>query len=84
MYILWILSAYLLMFLIRTIKGPSVWDRLLGMTLISTKLTIMIIMIASLYDTAYILDYAIIYILFGFISVIFIAYFVLNRTRGQK
>ena len=84
MYILWIMSVYLLVFLIRTIKGVTVWDRLLGLCLISSKLTIIIIVYAYMKDTAYMLDFAIIYILFGFISVIFIAFFILNRTRGSK
>ena len=84
MYILWIMSAFLLTFIIRTIKGPSVWDRLLGMCLVSTKLTIIIIIFASLNDTAYLLDFAVIYILFGFISVIFISFFILNRAKGRK
>ena len=76
--------TYLLFLLIRTIKGPSVWDRILGMTLISTKLVLIIILFASLVNTAYILDYAIIYILFGFISTFFISVFILDRTRKEK
>ena len=84
MYILWIMSAYLLIFIIRTIKVATAWDKLLGLCLISTKLTVIIIVYAHIKDTAYMLDFAIIYILFGFISVIFIAFFILNRTRGGK
>ena len=84
MYVLWIMSGFLFMFIVRTVKGPSVWDRLLGMCLVSTKMTIIIIIFASLNNTAYLLDFAIIYILFGFISVIFISFFILNRTRGRK
>ena len=84
MYVLWVMSVYLLLFLIRTIMGPSVWDRLIGMCLISTKLTLIIIIFASINNIGYLLDFAIIYILFGFITVIFLAFFILNRSRGGK
>ncbi|MCL2058707.1 MAG: monovalent cation/H+ antiporter complex subunit F [Oscillospiraceae bacterium] len=84
MYVIWIMMAYLLMFIVRTVAGPSVWDRLLGMCLISTKLTIIIIVFASINNIAYLLDFAIIYTLFGFISVIFITFFLLDRTKGRK
>ena len=84
MYALWVMMAFLLVLLIRTIKGPSVWDRILGLTLMSTKLTIIIVLFAAVEDTAYILDYAIMYVLFGFISTYFIATFILNRTEGEK
>ena len=84
MYILWILLAYLLLYFIRVIKGPSVWDRLLGLNLISTKIIVIIAVYASISNTAYILDFAIIYTLFGFIGVIFTALFLLERTRKEK
>ena len=84
MYVLWIMSAYLLMFIVRTVMGPSVWDRLLGMCLVTTKLTVIIILFASIYNTAYLLDFALIYTLFGFIGVIFISSFILKRTKGRK
>ena len=84
MYVLWIVLAYMLLFFVRTVQGPTVWDRLLGMSLISVKVIILIIAYASFNELAYLLDYAIIYALFGFISVIFIAFFILDRTRGRK
>ena len=84
MYSLWIMLAFLLIVLIRTVLGPSVWDRILGMSVISTKLAIIIILIASVEGIAYILDFAIIYILFGFIEFIFITTFVLNRTNARR
>jgi len=84
MIFIWILLAFMFLYLIRTVQGPTIWDRLLGMSLISVKVIIVIIAYASFYDMAYILDYALMYSLFGFISVIFIAYFILDRTRGKK
>jgi len=84
MYVLWIVLAFMFLFFIRTVQGPTIWDRLLGMSLISVKVIVIIIAYASLNNSAYMLDYALIYALFGFISVIFIAFFILDRTRGGK
>ena len=84
MPITWILLVFMFFYIVRTVQGPTIWDRLLSMSLISVKVIIMIIAIASFYDRGYLLDYALIYSLFGFISVIFIAFFILDRTRGKK
>jgi multicomponent Na+:H+ antiporter subunit F len=84
MVVFWVLLAFMFLYLIRTIQGPTIWDRLLGMSLISVKVIIMIIAFASFYDRGYLLDYALIYSLFGFISVIFIAFFILDRSRRRK
>ena len=81
MCVLWIMSAYLLLYFVRAVRGPSIWDRLLGMNLISTKIIIIVIFFASVHETAYLLDFAIIYALFGFIGVIFVALFLLGRTK---
>ena len=81
MYILWILTAYLILYLLRVIMGPSIWDRLLGMNLVSVKIIMIIIVFASIHDIAYLLDFAVIYTLFGFIGVIFTALFLLDRRR---
>lgn len=82
MYALWILLVYLFLYFVRVIMGPSIWDRLLGMHLISTKIIMIIIVFASVHETAFILDVAIIYTLFGFICVSFIALFLLEGTKG--
>jgi len=84
MPVIWILLGFMFLYLIRTMQGPTIWDRLLGMSLISVKVIIVIIAFASFYDRGYLLDYALIYALFGFISLIFIAFFILDRTRGKK
>ena len=82
MYILWILLACLAVCILRVIQGPSVWDRLLGLNLVSTKVVLLIVVYASLRETAYFLDLAIVYALMGFISVIFVALFLLERAKG--
>jgi len=68
----------------RIIEGPSIWNRLQGMNLISTKIIMMIIVFASMHDTAYFLDFAIIYAIFGFIGTIFLANFMSDRVIADK
>jgi len=70
---------------IRVIVGPSVWDRLLGMNLIASKIIVIIVLFASINNAAFLLDFAIIYALSGFIGTIFIAMFASERdTRKQQ
>jgi len=83
-YILWIMVAFLFFSVIRSVRGPSVWDRMLGMNLISTKIIVIIIVFASSQGIAYLLDFAIIYTLMGFISTIFIASFMAERIKADK
>ena len=82
MGIIWIIMLYLLCGLLRTYLGPSIWDRLLGMNLIAAKISLMLIVFASLFDLAYLLDVAIASTLLGFIGVIFIALFLGEHTKG--
>ena len=84
MHILWWMLACLILYLVRMLKGPSVWDRLLSMSLASTKIIIMIIVFASINNEAFLLDFAIIYAISGFVGTIFIAFFLLNRQKGGK
>ena len=82
---LWVMLVFLLIIFLKTIVfGSSLWDRLLGMSLISSKIIVIIIFFASLNNTTFLLDYAIIYALFGFIGVIFIALFISKRERKEK
>ena len=83
-YILWIMVGFLLFSVIKSIIGPTVWDRMLGMNLISTKVIIIIIVYASSQRMAYLLDFAIIYTLTGFICTIFISSFIAERIKANK
>ena len=82
MYILWVMLLFLSLYIVRIVKGPSVWDRLLGLNLISTKIVIIIIIFASFHETSYLLDFAIVCVLLGFIGTIFISRFLLGRVKG--
>ena len=84
MYILWIMLAFLLLYMVLVIRGPSIWDRLLGMSLMSTKVILIIIVYASLRDISYFLDYAIIFVLSGFVGMIFITLFLSKKKRKRR
>jgi len=83
-YVLWTMIVFLFLYIVRAIKGPSIWDQILALSVISTKIIIIIVIFASINETAYFLDFAIIYALFGFIGTIFIALFMSERSRKRK
>ena len=83
MFILWIMFLLLGLYLIRVKIGPSIWDRLLGMNLITSKVIVIIILFAYINGITYLLDFAIVYALMGFISTIFIALFLSERRIGR-
>ena len=84
MYVLWIVLAFMFLFIIRTVQGPTIWDRLLGMNLASTKVILIILLLASFQDMGFLLDYAIIYALSGFIGTLFITMFWGTRKQREK
>ena len=68
--------------LIRILIGPTVWDRLLGMSLISSKIIVAIVVFAVILVRGFLVDIAIIYSLLGFISSVLIARFI--ERKGES
>ncbi|QUI22686.1 pH regulation protein F [Vallitalea pronyensis] len=62
-------------------RGPTIWDRLLGLNLFSAKIILLILLLAIIYDLPYLMDIAIVYTLLGFIGIIFISRFV--KGKGE-
>ena len=83
-YVLWAMVAFLALYLVVAIIGPTGWERLLGMNLASTKIIVLIILFASQSVNSYLLDYAIVYALSGFIGAIFITLFWNAKQKGRK
>lgn len=81
--ILWVLLGFLVTYVIRVFIGPSVWDRILSMNLIATKIIVIIMVFASINETTFLLDFAIIYALSGFIGTIFITMFLSERNKRK-
>lgn len=65
----------------RVVIGPTVWDRLLGLNMVSSKLVMMIVVLAAIRQAGMLLDVALIYGLLGFIGVTFMAKMQLSRHR---
>ena len=84
MYMLWIMLALMTLYFVRVVRGPSIWDRLLGLNLIFSKVILIIVNYASLHETAYLLDFAIVYALLGFVGIVFTALFLLERMKGGR
>jgi len=81
--VFWILCFFLFMYIVRTLKGPTIWDRLLGLNLIASKVIVIIIVVSSMYELPFLLDFAIIYTLSGFVGVIFLALF-FSKSRLER
>ncbi|OJV65921.1 MAG: pH regulation protein F [Clostridiales bacterium 38-18] len=73
--ILTILSA------LRILIGPSLWDRMLGLNLVTSKLIMLIIVIAFLQNQTFFLDLALVYALLSFVGIIFIALYIQRKGR---
>ena len=83
-YVIWAMVVLMILYIIRAVKGPSIWDRFLALMLISAKIIIIIVIYASMVEISFLLDFAIIYALSGFIGTIFIALFLSDRKVGKK
>jgi multicomponent Na+:H+ antiporter subunit F len=66
---------------LRTIMGPSIWDRLLSFNVISCKVILVIVCLSLIYEDAEYLDIALTYALLAFCSTVLIARFIEWRDR---
>ena len=82
MHLLWIMLAFLLPYMVKLVKGPTVWDRVLALNLVSIKMVIIIVIYASIRQTSYLLDIAIVSTLLWFICIIFTALFLRDRMAA--
>jgi len=65
--------------LTRVLIGPTIWDRLLGLGLTSSKVTLAIILAGFMYGELYILDLALLFSLLGFLVTVLLARFIERR-----
>ena len=67
--------------IIRLVIGPTTWDRLLSLNIISAK-TIMLLAVYSVYDgNLYLLDIAFSYGLIGFLTIVLFSRFIARGGR---
>ncbi len=53
---------------LRLLLGPSLWDRLLGLSLVSSKIIIIIILYALITESSFYLDIALVIAILGFVG----------------
>jgi len=83
--VLWLLMALMALSFLRGVMGPTLWDRLLVMNLMTVKGMLIVIVYATVNDNLAIIDVALIYALFSFIATIFLALFLLDhKRRGEE
>lgn len=66
---------------LRIIVGPSIWDRLLGLNLITSKTIMIIIIMAMIRKQNFLLDIALTFALLSFIGIIFISVYIQRKSR---
>jgi len=84
MAVLGIVLAFILICIFRAIRGPSIWDRLLGLNLVTTKVIVIIGIFSSLNALPYLIDLALVYALIGFVGTIFTALFLMARVKEVR
>ena len=77
--VLAVLSFFGLVVMLRILLGPTVWDWLLGLNLIASKILVAIVILARLMDLAFLLDIALVYAVLGFLGTILMARFIEKR-----
>ena len=76
-----VLALLILAVVLRVIMGPTIWDRLLGMNMIASKILVAIVILAHLLELSYLLDIALVYAVLGFLGTILIARFIESRSQ---
>lgn len=78
-FVLIIVAALSVFGLVRVLIGPTVWDRMLGFALFSSKVIVMAVLIGMIIDRSFMVDVGLIYGLLGFIGTIMLSRFIERR-----
>lgn len=62
--------------LVRTLIGPTVWDRMLGLGLTTSKVTLAVMLASFIHEETYLLDLAMLFSMLGFLVTVLLARFV--------
>ena len=62
--------------LVRAVIGPTVWDRMLGLGLTTSKVTLAVMLAAFMHEETYLLDVAMLFSMLGFLVIVLLARFV--------
>ncbi len=67
--------------MIRIVIGPTVWDRLLGVGLVATKITLGVVIVGLSAPDTYIFDLALLLSILGFLATVLLSRFI--ERRGE-
>lgn len=70
--------------LVRALKGPSVYDRVLAVNVFGTKTVLLLSVIAFLYGRPDFLDLALAYALINMVGILAVLNFFQNRSRRKS
>lgn len=74
-----VIAAVLSSFIV--IRGRNKWERLVGFSLVTTKINMIIVVFALLVEQTFYLDISLVYIILGYISIAVIAEFMVKRKK---
>ena len=66
------------------IKGPTLWDRLLVLTMVGINVLAIIVIYAILAELYYLIDFAIIFVLTGFVGTMFTSAFIARYEKFEN
>ena len=70
--------------LVRALRGPTVYDRVLAVNMFGTKTALLLSVIAYLFGRPDFLDLALAYALINLVGILAVLEFFQNRTRGAQ
>ena len=82
-FTLFLLILAILVSFIRLIIGPSIWDRILMVNLISAKVVMFVAVYAIYEDSTTILDIAISYGIIGFLTITLLSKYIMTGGREK-
>ncbi len=69
--------------LVRLLIGPTIWDRILMVNLISIKVVMLVVIFATVSDSLLVLDVAIAYGIVGFLTITLLSKFIMTGGREK-
>jgi len=85
LFVLVTLTVLMLIYLFRVVRGPSVFDRVLGLNGISTKAIVLLVVIGTVYERVdMFVDISTGYALLNLVSALAVAKFLEERGASRK
>lgn len=78
-----LLVMAMILFFIKMIKGPTLWDRMLLLNMISAKILLFIVLYAIYIESQVLLDIAISYGIISFLTMTLLSKFIMSGGREK-